>query len=117
MILTGGEIEVIRLLSADSVKHMTTVQTGDLVTGFTPGNGWGLGWCVVRKPEGVTGMLSPGTFGHGGAYGTQGWVDPERKAVFVLMIQRSNLPNSDASDIRKEFQRLAVEALDKQVGQ
>ena len=58
-------------------------------------------------------MLSPGTYGHGGAYGTQGWVDPVRKAVFVLMIQRSNLPNSDASEIRRDFQQLAVEALDK----
>jgi CubicO group peptidase (beta-lactamase class C family) len=117
MILAGGEYDGKRLLRPESVKQMTTVQTGDLATGFTPGNGWGLGWCIVRKPEGVTGMLSPGTFGHGGAYGTQGWVDPQRKAVFVLMIQRSNLPNSDASDIRREFQRLAVEALEKHVGQ
>lgn len=109
-----GQCECIAapLLSAGAMKQMTEVQTGDLVTGFSTGNGWGLGWCVVRQPEGVTAMLSPGTFGHGGAYGTQGWVDPERKAAFVLMIQRSNLPNADASDIRKEFQRLAVEALD-----
>ncbi len=111
-ILAGGELDGRQILSADAVRQMTSVQTGDLVTGFSPGNGWGFGWCVVRQPEGVTAMLSPGTFGHGGAYGTQGWVDPERKAAFVLMIQRSNLPNADASDIRKEFQRLAVEALD-----
>ena len=59
---------------------MTTVQTGDLKTGFTAGNGWGLGWCVVREPQGVTAMLSPGTFGHGGAYGTQAWIDPGEEA-------------------------------------
>jgi CubicO group peptidase (beta-lactamase class C family) len=111
-ILAGGELDGQRILSADAVRQMTTIQTGDLVTGFTPGNGWGLGWCVIRQPEGVTGMLSAGTFGHGGAYGTQGWVDPVERNVFVLMIQRSNLPNADASDIRKEFQRLAVESLD-----
>jgi CubicO group peptidase (beta-lactamase class C family) len=98
-------------LSDEALKLMTETQTGDLVTGFTPGNGWGFGWCVVRKPQGVTEMLSPGTFGHGGAYGTQGWVDPVTKTIYVLMIQRSNLPNSDASDIRREFQRLAAEAL------
>jgi hypothetical protein len=57
------------------VRMMSTVQAGDLVTGFTPGNGWGLGVCIVRQPQGVTEMLSPGTFGHGGAYGTQGWID------------------------------------------
>jgi CubicO group peptidase (beta-lactamase class C family) len=113
MILNGGELDGQRIVSADAVKQMTEVQTGELVTGFTPGNGWGLGWCVVRKPEGVTGMLSPGTFGHGGAYGTQVWVDPVRKAVFLLMTQRSNFPNSDGSDVRQEFQRLAAAALDQ----
>ena len=113
MILNGGELDGVRIVSADAVKQMTSVQTDDLVTGFTPGNGWGLGWCIVRKPEGVTGVLSPGTYGHGGLYGTQGWVDPERRTVFVLMTQRSNFPNSDGSDVRSEFQRLAVEALDQ----
>jgi CubicO group peptidase (beta-lactamase class C family) len=118
-ILAGGELDGKRIVSADSVKQMTSIQTGDLVTGFTPGGGnsWGLGWCITRKPIELTSMLSAGTYGHGGAFGTQGWVDPERKAVYVLMIQRSNLPNSDASDIRRDFQQLAVDALDKQVGQ
>jgi CubicO group peptidase (beta-lactamase class C family) len=111
LILRGGELDDVRILSADAIREMTIVQTGDLVTGFTPGNGWGLGWCVVREPQGVSDALSPGSFGHGGAYGTQAWIDPERKAFYVLLIQRSNLPNSDASDIRAEFQRAAVEAM------
>ena len=79
MILSGGELDGKRYLKPETVKLMTTVQTGDLKTGFTPGNGWGLGWCVVREPQGVTAMLSPGTFGHGGAYGTQAWIDPGKK--------------------------------------
>jgi hypothetical protein len=33
--------------------------------------------------------------------------------VYVLMIQRSNLPNSDASEIRRDFQQLSVDALEK----
>jgi CubicO group peptidase (beta-lactamase class C family) len=110
MILAGGEWNGKRIVSVASVEAMTTVQTGNLQTGFTPGNGWGLGWCVVRQPQGVTAMLSPGTFGHGGAYGTQGWVDPAKRRIFVLMIQRADLGNSDGSDIRSEFQRVAVEA-------
>jgi CubicO group peptidase (beta-lactamase class C family) len=111
MVLNGGEQSGgPRILSAEAVKQMTTVQSGDVVTGFTPGNGWGLGWCVVRKPEGVTEALAPGSFGHGGAYGTQGWVDPVNHRIYVLMIQRSNLPNADASDIRREFQRLGADS-------
>jgi CubicO group peptidase (beta-lactamase class C family) len=111
MVLNGGQWNGHRVVSADAVRAMTTVQSGDLTTGFTPGNGWGLGWCIVRRPEGVSAMLSPGTFGHGGAYGTQGWVDPQRQAIFVLLIQRTEFGNSDGSEVRGEFQRLAVEAL------
>ncbi len=111
MILDGGQWKDQRILSRDSVHQMVRLQTGELMTGFTPGNGWGLGWCVVREPQGVTAMLIPGTFGHGGAFGTQGWVDPERRMIFVLLVARTEFGNSDASEIRAEFQRLAVEAL------
>ena len=108
MILRGGELNGKRILSAAAVKEMTTILTADLKTGFTPGNGWGVGWCIVRKPQGVTAMLSPGSCGHGGAFGTQGWIDRKKNRIYVLMIQRSGFGNGDASDIRGEFQRLAA---------
>jgi CubicO group peptidase (beta-lactamase class C family) len=103
MILRGGELDGKRYLSEKSVQQMTTVQSGDLVTGFTPGNGWGLGWCVVREPQGVSATLSPGTHGHGGAYGTQAWIDPVKKRIHLLMVQRANFPNSDGSEVRRVF--------------
>lgn len=109
MILSGGAWKGRRIVSAAAVREMTTVQTGDLSAGFTPGCGWGLGWGVVRDPQGVTAMLSPGTFGHGGAFGTQGWVDPQKGLIFVLMIQRTGFGNGDASEIRRDFQHLAVQ--------
>jgi CubicO group peptidase (beta-lactamase class C family) len=112
MILNGGDLDGKRYVNPESVALMTSVQTGDLKTGFTPGNGWGLGWCVVREPQGVTAMLSPGTFGHGGAYGTQAWIDPVKKRAYILMIQRADFPNSDASDVRKAFQEAANSDLD-----
>jgi CubicO group peptidase (beta-lactamase class C family) len=111
MILNGGELDGKRIVSAAAVKQMTAIQTGELATGFTPGNGWGLGWCVVREPQGVTATVSPGTFGHGGAFGTQGWVDPKTQTIYVLMIQRTKFGNGDGSDIRGEFHRLAAECL------
>jgi CubicO group peptidase (beta-lactamase class C family) len=112
MILSGGTREDKRYLKRESIQLMSTPQTGDLKTGFTPGNGWGLGWCVVREPQGVTATLSPGSFGHGGAYGTQAWIDPERKRAYILMVQRANFPNSDASEVRRAFQEAASSALD-----
>lgn len=110
MVLRGGELDGKRYLKADTVKLMTTIQTAGLKTGFTEGNGWGLGWCVVREPQGITAMLSPGTFGHGGAYGTQAWIDPIRKRIYILMVQRANFPNSDGSKVRRGFQEAASEA-------
>ena len=111
MILNQGTLDGKRYLKPESVKLMTTIQTGDLQTGFTDGNGWGLGWCVVRQPQGVTAMLSPGTCGHGGAYGTQAWVDPVKQVIYVLMTQRANFPNSDNSEVRRAFQVAAAAEL------
>ena len=112
MVLNGGTWDGKRIVTADSVAMMTKTQTGDLKTGFTEGMSFGLGWAVVREPKGVTAMLSKGTYGHGGAYGTQGWVDPDKSMIFVLMIQRAKLQNADASPIRQAFQEAAVAALD-----
>jgi CubicO group peptidase (beta-lactamase class C family) len=116
MVLRGGELDGKRYLKPETVKLMTTIQTGDLKTGFTPGNGWGLGWCVVREPQGVTAVLAPGSFGHGGAYGTQAWIDPTAQRVYILMVQRANFPNSDASEVRRGFQEAANQALAKGKG-
>jgi CubicO group peptidase (beta-lactamase class C family) len=109
-ILGGGKLGDVRLLSAASVAEMTQSHTPGITTGFTPGNGWGLGWCVVQQPQGVTRLLSPGTHGHGGAWGTQGWIDPSRGLIFVLMIQRSGFSNSDGSNVRDAFTELALAA-------
>ena len=108
MILRGGEVGGKRFLSEDSVKQMTTIQSGELTTGFTPGNAWGLGWGIVREPQGVSAALSRGSFGHGGAYGTQVWIDPVKDRVYLLMIQRADIGNSDASDMRRDFQNAAT---------
>lgn len=111
MVLRGGELDGKRYLKPETVMLMTTIQTGDLKTGFTPGNGWGLGWCVVRQPQGITATLSPGSFGHGGAYGTQAWIDPGKRLVYILMVQRTNFANPDASEVRRGFQEAASKAV------
>lgn len=121
MLLNGGTLEGKKYLSAEALKFINTPQTGDIPTGFfqndTFGNrgknyGWGLGTCVLKEPhEGVAEVLSPGSFGHGGAWGTQAWIDPKKGVAYLLMVQRSNFPNSDASDVRKAFQKAASAAL------
>jgi CubicO group peptidase (beta-lactamase class C family) len=111
MMLDGGVANGRRVLQPDTVQELTRTQSGDIKTGFTEGMSWGFGFQVVKEPQGVTGMLSPGTFGHGGAYGTQSWADPRRRAVYILMIQRARMPNSDGSELRRVFQETAAAAL------
>ncbi len=110
MLLRGGEWGGRRILSAEAVAQMTRTQTGDLKTGFVDGMSFGFACGVVREPQGVTAALSAGSFGHGGAYGTQAWADPASGRIYVLMIQRAKLPNADASDIRRAFQDAAAKA-------
>jgi CubicO group peptidase (beta-lactamase class C family) len=109
MLINEGAFAGKKVLSADAVKTFRTINTGDLVTAFTPGNGWGVGCCVVKEPQGVTDMLSPGTFGHGGAFGTQAWIDPVKNRIYILMVQRANFKNGDDSSVRKAFQSAAAE--------
>lgn len=111
MLLCEGELDGKRYLKAETVKLMRTLATGELKTGFVPGNAWGLGVILVRDPQGVTADLSPGTFGHGGAWGTQIWIDPVKKIAYVLMIQRTDIGNADGSDVRRAFQSSAAAAV------
>jgi CubicO group peptidase (beta-lactamase class C family) len=112
MILNGGSLDGKQYLKPETVKLMTSAQTPDHIpTGFTPGNRWGLGWIVTKEPQGVTATLSPGTHGHGGAWGTQGWIDPQTGLIYVMMVQRANFPNGDASDVRRAFHEAVTSAL------
>ena len=123
MLLNGGTFGGRRYLSADAMRLLTTPLTGDLPTGFfqteTWGHrganyGWGLSTSILKTPhDGAAAMLSPGTYGHGGAWGTQAWIDPVKGVAYILMIQRAGLPNSDGSDVRVAFQQAAAAALTK----
>jgi CubicO group peptidase (beta-lactamase class C family) len=123
MLLNGGTLDGKRILSPEAVKTLSSVHTGDLPCGFFQraefGNhgknyGWGIGTCVLKEPHaGLAEMLSPGTFGHGGAWGTQAWIDPKKDMIYVLIVQRANFPNSDASPVREAFQKAAAKALAK----
>ncbi|QTN31742.1 beta-lactamase family protein [Akkermansiaceae bacterium] len=108
MILNGGELDGKRYLTAESIAEMTRSHTGDLKAGFVPGSNYGLGWIRVAEPVGVTAPLSPGSYGHGGAYGTQAWIDPAKGRYTVMMVQRTNFNNGDASGTRRQLQEAAA---------
>lgn len=111
VMLLRGAIGELRIVSEKSAAEMTRNQTGELAAGFTSNVGMGFGWQVTRQPEGAHAMLSSGSYGHGGAFGTQGWIDPNRDLFIILMIQRVGLANGDASDIRRDVQQVVVDAV------
>jgi CubicO group peptidase (beta-lactamase class C family) len=101
MMLNHGQYNGVRILSPASVDLMTRVHTGALVTG-TPGAGWGLSWFVVNDPLGTLSLVSPGTYGHGGRYGTFCFIDPKNDLIGIFMIQREG-----GSDERQAFTTMA----------
>jgi CubicO group peptidase (beta-lactamase class C family) len=103
MMLDGGTYKGKRILSKASVEAATALHTGDIEpAGHSPGMGYGLAWTVVRDPLGTLQLQSQGTFGHGGAFGTQGWIDRAKKIVGVFLIQRSG-GGSEESNAYKQM--------------
>jgi CubicO group peptidase (beta-lactamase class C family) len=101
MLLNGGELDGVRLLSPKTVELMTSDHLPPGVTynpGFiallqdqapTPemGEGFGLGF-LVRKEVGHNPLPgSVGDFSWSGAHGTYFWVDPKERLVATLMVQ------------------------------
>lgn len=105
MMLAGGTYRNIRILSRPSVEVMTTLQTGDMEEGERSGMGYGLAWMLVRESLGSLSLKSVGTYGHIGAFGTAGWVDPHRDLIGLLLLQ------GGGSDERNTFMAMAEAAV------
>jgi CubicO group peptidase (beta-lactamase class C family) len=86
MMLAGGELDGVRILSRESVETMTTDQlTAEQKAGcevLPPGHGWGFGVSV-----GATGR-----YGWDGGLGTSWWSDPREGTIAILLTQRAAFP-------------------------
>ena len=92
MLLNGGQLDGVRVLSRPTVALMTAdhlgarIAPGALLTN-NPGYTFGLGF-AVRQGVGVAGVVgSAGEFTWGGYAGTYFWVDPKEELVGVYMSQ------------------------------
>ena len=101
MMLNGGQLGGARILSKTSLEVMTANHTGGLRTNG-PGMAYGLGWNVVRDAAGTLTLMSEGTYGHGGRYGTYCFIDPKKDMIGVFMIHREG-----GSDERNAFVEMA----------
>lgn len=111
MALNKGEWNGRRIIRTETLAEMTRKQTGDLKA--RAGMPWGLAFCVIEDPKAMeaNAMLSPGSFGHGGAFGTNSWADPTTGTIYILMLQRDKMGNPDNSPMHRVFQETAVAAM------
>lgn len=109
MMLNGGELDGVRLLSPRTVRLMTTNHIGDKPVWLRgAGYGFGLGYSVTTD-AGLSAMPNgEGTYGWGGAFCTVFWVDPEAELIGILMTQVRPYTHLN---IRQDFQTLTYQAL------
>ena len=96
MLLNGGDLDGVRILSRETVALMTSDRLGPGVSRTSPmfpGPDFGFGFGVaVRTTEGTPSSPgSVGTYGWIGIYGTYFFVAPKEKLVAIWMVQRTNL--------------------------
>ncbi|HXV77744.1 MAG TPA: serine hydrolase domain-containing protein [Candidatus Polarisedimenticolaceae bacterium] len=84
MLLDGGEIDGVRILSPKTVSLMMTNHAGNLVPYGDGEFGWGFGG-EVRLRVLEHGIGSVGTFGWAGGSGAKYWIDPQEKIVAVVV--------------------------------
>lgn len=109
MLLNGGVYEGRRYLSRESIETMTRVFTPPVnPSGWMGGTGYGLTFEVVDNPEGTLLLHSPGTFGHGGAFGTEGWIDPKNDLIRIEMVQVSDGTGGAARSVVMQIGEAAV---------
>jgi|TARA_B110000444_G_scaffold225829_1_gene229935 CubicO group peptidase (beta-lactamase class C family) len=88
MMLNGGELDGVRILSPKTVDLMTTNHIGDLGLGYgSKGIGFGLDFAVVLNPGEVGEVSSAGEYNWGGAAGTRFWIDPQEQLIGLFMVQ------------------------------
>lgn len=111
MLLNGGELDGVSILSPKTIELMTR----DHVRGIrrasrtlSAGYGFGLGFAVHtdRAGSGLNG--SPGEYNWGGLAGTIFWVDPAEEMIGLYMVQMLP-PRFENSGAR--FKRLAYQAI------
>lgn len=77
MYLNGGVYGDTRLLSEESVRRATSLQSVSDYTGEPLEASYGFGWSIDAD----------GVFSHGGSDGTEAWVDPARGLVVLVFTQ------------------------------
>ena len=101
MLANRGTLGGKRILSPQAVEAMEHDYTPDH-------RGYGLTMSVAEGTRPLLNLVNPGTFGHGGAFGTSGTVDPKNGLVTVFLPQMVGGPSKLAQDVFTQLAEASV---------
>lgn len=112
MILNGGILDDVRLLSPKSVELMTSNSIGELYAPFRHGSGdkFGLGFGIRTERGSNDELESLGTIGWDGAMYTRFFIDPSEDLIGIFLSQCSGCYNQD-HDLITKFRVLVFQSL------
>jgi CubicO group peptidase (beta-lactamase class C family) len=115
MLLNGGQLDGVRLLSPLSVELMRSNVLAPNVPILAPGAGFGLDFAVYTDPVAAGGYYGKGTYWWGGAAGTWFWIDPVNDLIVLGMIQQISGTGAAAAngvpDVRALSHNLTYQAI------
>ncbi len=113
MLLNGGELDGVRLLSQELVSLMHTEAPKNHLEP-EPGFVWGLGVKIRQDPVKGNTPATKGTYGWSGAFGTHFFISPEDNLTAIFMTNRSDL-NGSGSYVSKKIEELVFSQYGKKV--
>jgi uncharacterized protein YbbC (DUF1343 family)/CubicO group peptidase (beta-lactamase class C family) len=107
MVLNGGELEGRRVLQADTIRLMTSVQTPETLLPRR-----GLGWDIDTSYSRRGAVFPLGSFGHTGFTGTSLWIDPFSRTFLIFLSNRVHPDgHGDVRTLQTTLGTLAAQAV------
>jgi CubicO group peptidase (beta-lactamase class C family) len=113
MMLDGGTLNGVRILSPQTVQYMTRDHLGSIglpgADGKPSGMGFGLGFAVTEDPAAAGYMSSVGSYFWSGYAKTYFWIDPKEDLVVIAMTQHVAVPA--ANELETQIHSLVYSSL------
>jgi CubicO group peptidase (beta-lactamase class C family) len=110
MLLNGGELDGVRVLSPTTIDLMTGNHIGNHpMAGSPAGWRWGLGFGVLVNRDAGGVPLPNGSYSWGGLYFTRFYVDPKHEVIAMFFSQL--YPSNQVRDLEAKFWALSQAAI------
>lgn len=108
MLLNGGELDGVRILSPKTVALMTANHIGGHELDDPPRSKFGLGFWITTDVGRTGELTSEGAYGWEGFWNTRFWIDPQEALIGIFMTQAAPYTARHA-----RFQALVYQAIEE----